>query len=170
MPGGDFHPWFFAIVAVWILVCGLGVVLFKKIMYSAVSMVFCFLGVAFAYALLNSPLVAIIQILVYVGAISIVIIFAIMLTEVQSGRLELFFNRQTAVAAVAALLGAAILAAVALSANIGAISAESKAPGLRALSKLIFDRYVFPFELVSLVLVAAMIGAIVLATRESERS
>ena len=170
MPGGDFHPWFFVIVAAWILVCGLGVVLFKKIMYSAVSMVFCFLGVAFAYALLNSPLVAIIQILVYVGAISIVIIFAIMLTEVQSGRLELFFNRQTAVAAVVALLGAAILAVVALSANIGAISAESKAPGLRALSRLIFDRYVFPFELVSLVLVAAMIGAIVLATRESERS
>lgn len=170
MPGGDFHPWFFAIVAVWILLCGLGVVLFKKIMYSAISMVFCFLGVAFAYALLNSPLVAIIQILVYVGAISIVVIFAIMLTEVQSGRLELFFNRQTAVAAVAALLGAAILAAVALSANIGDISAESKAPGLRVLSRLIFDRYVFPFELVSLVLVAAMIGAIVLATRESERS
>ncbi len=86
MPGGDFHPWFFVIVAAWILVCGLGVVLFKKIMYSAVSMVFCFLGVAFAYALLNAPLVAIIQILVYVGAISIVIIFAIMLTEVQGGK------------------------------------------------------------------------------------
>jgi NADH-quinone oxidoreductase subunit J len=170
MPGGDFHPWYFAIVAVWILVCGLGVVLFKKIMYSAVAMVFCFLGVAFAYALLNSPLVAIIQILVYVGAISIVVIFAIMLTEVQSGKMELFFNRQTAVAAVAALLGAAILAAVSLSANIGAITAQSKAPGLRALSRLIFDRYVFPFELVSLVLVAAMIGAIVLATRERERS
>ncbi len=170
MPGGDFHPWFFVIVAAWILVCGLGVVLFKKIMYSAVSMVFCFLGVAFAYALLNSPLVAIIQILVYVGAISIVVIFAIMLTEVQSGKAELFFNRQTAIAAVAALLGAAILAVVALSANIGRIAPVSQAPGLRQLSRLIFDRYVFPFELVSLVLVAAMIGAIVLATRERERS
>ena len=79
-------------------------------MYSAVSMVFCFLGVAFAYALLNAPLVAIIQILVYVGAISIVIIFAIMLTEVQTGGMELFFNRQTAVAAVVALVGAAVLA------------------------------------------------------------
>ena len=117
MPGGDFHPWFFVIVAAWILVCGLGVVLFKKIMYSAVSMVFCFLGVAFAYALLNAPLVAIIQILVYVGAISIVIIFAIMLTEVQSGKIELFFNRQTAAAAVVALVGAAVLAVVALSAG-----------------------------------------------------
>ena len=125
MPGGDFHPWFFVIVAAWILVCGLGVVLFKKIMYSAVSMVFCFLGVAFAYALLNAPLVAIIQILVYVGAISIVIIFAIMLTEVQTGGMELFFNRQTAIAAVVALVGAAVLAVVALSADIGAIGDKS---------------------------------------------
>ena len=79
MPGGDFHPWFFAVVAVWILVCGVGVVLFKKIMYSAISMVFCFLGVAFAYALLNSPLVAIIQILVYAGAIMVLFLFVIML-------------------------------------------------------------------------------------------
>jgi NADH-quinone oxidoreductase subunit J len=169
MPGGDFHPWYFVIVAAWILICGLGVVLFRKIMYSAVSMVFCFLGVAFAYALLNAPLLAVIQILVYVGAISIVIIFAIMLTEVQTGRLDQFFNRQTAVAAVAALIGAAVLAVVSLSADIGQIGDTSLTPGLRPLSKLIFDRYVFPFELVSLVLVAAMIGAIVLATRERER-
>ncbi len=139
-------------------------------MYSAVSMVFCFLGVAFAYALLNAALVAVIQILVYVGAISVVIIFAIMLTEVQTGSLELFFNRQTAVAAVAALVGAAVLAIVSLSSDIGRIGDESLTPGLRQLSRLIFDRYVFPFELVSLVLVAAMIGAIVLATRGRERS
>jgi NADH-quinone oxidoreductase subunit J len=170
MPGGDFHPWYFVIVAAWILICGLGVVLFRRIMYSAVSMVFCFLGVAFAYALLNAPLVAIIQILVYVGAISVVIIFAIMLTEVQTGGLELFFNRQTAVAALAALVGAAVLAIVSLSSDIGQIGDQSLTPGLRQLSRLIFDRYVFPFELVSLVLVAAMIGAIVLATRERERS
>ena len=88
MPGGDFHPWIFFILAFWILVCGLGVVAFKKVMYSAVSMVFCFLGVAFAYAALSAPLVAVVQVLVYVGAISIVVIFAIMLTEVQEGALS----------------------------------------------------------------------------------
>jgi NADH-quinone oxidoreductase subunit J len=170
MPGGDFHPWLFAFVAVWVLLCGLGVVLFRKITYSAVSMVFCFLGVAFAYALLNAPLVAIVQILVYVGAISIVIIFAIMLTEVQSGGREQFFNRQTAIAAVVALIGVAILAAVALSADIGAIGDASLAPNLRQIARALFDRYVFPFELVSLVLISAMIGAIVLATRGRERS
>jgi NADH:ubiquinone oxidoreductase subunit 6 (subunit J) len=62
-----------------------------------------------------------------------------------------------------------VLAIVALSSDIGHIGSESLTPGLRQLSRLIFDRYVFPFELVSLVLVAAMIGAIVLATREKER-
>jgi len=169
MPGGDFHPWLFVIVAAWVLVCGLGVVLFKRVMYSAVSMVFCFLGVAFAYALLNAPLMAVVQILVYVGAISIVIIFAIMLTEVQTGGFELFFNRQTLIAGVAALAGAAILAVVSLPAGIGPVSERSLQPGVKMLSRLIFDRYVLPFELVSLVLVAAMIGAIVLAHREEER-
>ena len=133
MPGGDFHPWFFVIVAAWVLICGLGVVLFKKIMYSAVSMVFCFLGVAFAYALLNAPLLAIIQILVYVGAISIVIIFAIMLTEVQDGGFEPVLQPPDGiVAAPLAVVGAAVLAVVALVVgDIGAIGDKALTPGLQ---------------------------------------
>ena len=98
MPGGDFHPFFFIVMAVWILGCAIGVVAFRKIVYSAVAMVFCFLGVAGAYALLNAELVAIIQVLVYVGAISVVVLFAIMLTEAQSGEYKLFFNRQAVLA------------------------------------------------------------------------
>jgi NADH-quinone oxidoreductase subunit J len=170
MPGGDFHPWLFFILAAWILICALGVVAFKKVMYSAVSMVFCFLGVAFAYALLAASLVAIVQLLVYVGAISIVIIFAIMLTEVQSGGLDLFFNRQTAIAAPLAIVTAGVVIAIIAGSSIGPIGDKALNPGLRELSRLLFAGYVFPFELVSLVLVAAMIGAIVLARREEEKS
>jgi NADH-quinone oxidoreductase subunit J len=170
MPGGDFHPWFFVILAAWILVCALGVVAFKKIMYSAVSMVACFLGVAFAYALLNAPLVAVVQILVYVGAISIVIIFAIMLTEVQSGAYELFFNRQTVFAAPLAVAVAAVLTVVLVTSDIGPIGDWALNPSIKGVSLLMFNAYVLPFELVSLVLVAAMIGAIVLARKEEEKS
>jgi NADH-quinone oxidoreductase subunit J len=170
MPGGDFHPVLFVIVAAWILICGLGVVALKKIMYCAVSMVFCFLGVAFAYALLHSELLAVVQILVYVGAISVVIIFAIMLTEVQEGSFSLFFNRQGIFAAPLAVAVAAALAAALISGHIHGVSATALNPGLQQLSTLLFNRYVFPFELVSLVLLAAMIGAIVLARREEERS
>ena len=170
MPGGDFHPWLFVILAAWILICGLGVVAFKKIMYSAVSMVACFLGVAFAYALLNAPLVAIVQILVYVGTISIVILFAIMLTEVQEGGYELFFNRQVAFAAPLAVAVAAVLTVVLVTSDIGALGDKALNPSVKGVSLLLFNGYVFPFELISLVLVGAMIGAIVLARKEEERS
>jgi len=170
MPGGDFHPWLFVMIAAWVLICGLGVVAFKKIMYSAISMVFCFLGVAFAYALLNASLVAIVQILVYVGAISIVIIFAIMLTEVQDGRYDQFFNRQSIFAVPLAVAAAVVLTVVAVSADISGVTDKALTPDLRTLSELLFNRYVFPFELVSLVLIAALIGAIVLARKEEERS
>lgn len=170
MPGGDFHPWLFFFLAAWILICALGVVAFKKVMYSAASMVACFLGVAFAYALLSAPLVAIVQVLVYVGAISIVIIFAIMLTEVLSGAYELFFNRQVVFAAPLAVAAAAVLTVVLVTADIGALGDVALNPSIKGVSLLLFKGYVFPFELISLVLVAALIGAIVLARREEEKS
>jgi NADH:ubiquinone oxidoreductase subunit 6 (subunit J) len=170
MPGGDFHPVLFVIVAVWILSCALGVVLFKKIVYSAVAMVACFLGVAFAYALLNAPLVAVVQILVYVGAISVVVMFAIMLTEAQHGRYPLFFNRQSLLAAPLAIVGAVVVAVALVSAGVAGVGEVSLNPDLDTISKLLFNVYVLPFELVSLVLLAAMVGAILLARgKEGER-
>ncbi len=166
MPGGDFHPVYFFVVAVWILAAGLGVVVFRNVVHCAVSMVVCFLGVAFAYALLHAELLAIIQILIYVGAISVVIIFAIMLTQEQRGSLRLFFNRQSAWALPLAVAVAVMLAVLLLSSSVLPQGAVANNPSLHRLAALLFNRYVFPFELVSLVLLAAMVGAIVLARRE----
>jgi NADH-quinone oxidoreductase subunit J len=169
MPGGDFHPVFFVIVAAWILVAGIGVVAFRNIVHSAVSMIFCFLGVAFAFALLNSELLAIIQILIYVGAISVVIIFAVMLTQQQTGGVRLFFNRQGAFALPATVAVAVLLAVFFISSDYLPKSSTAHNPNVHALSSLLFNRYVFPFELISLVLLAAMVGAIVLARKEDDR-
>jgi NADH-quinone oxidoreductase subunit J len=169
MPGGDFHPVFFVIVAAWILVAGIGVVAFHNIVHSAVSMIFCFLGVAFAFALLNSELLAIIQILIYVGAISVVIIFAIMLTQQQTGGFKLFFNRQSIWALAASLAVAVLLTIFVVSSKVLPKGATAHNPNVRSLSSLLFNRYVFPFELISLVLLAAMVGAIVLARKEDDR-
>lgn len=169
MPGGDFHPFFFVVIAAWILVCGLGVVLFRNIIYSAVSMVFCFLGVAFAYALLNAELVAIVQILIYVGATSVVILFAIMLTEVQQQDYGRLFHRQAIFAAPLAVAAAVVMTVMVVSTELADVGDRSLNLGVHALSNLLFNRYVFPFELVSLVLLAAMIGAIVLARRQGEK-
>lgn len=166
MPAGDFHPVLFVIVAAWILVAGVGVVAFRGIVHSAVSMVFCFLGVAFAFALMHAELLAIIQVLIYVGAISVVIIFAIMLTQQQKGKLGLFFNRKGIWALPVAAGVAIVIAVVLASSEVLPSGSEAHNPGVGALSSLLFNKYVFPFELVSLVLLAAMVGAIVLARKE----
>jgi NADH-quinone oxidoreductase subunit J len=169
MPGGDFHPVFFFIVAAWILAAGIGVVAFRNVVHAAVSMIVCFLGVAFAFALLNSELLAIIQVLIYVGAISVVIIFAIMLIQQQTGGFQLFFNRQSAFALPVAVALAAVLAVFFISSKFLPSGSVAHNPGVSTISALLFNRYVFPFELISLVLLAAMVGAIVLARREDDR-
>ena len=169
MPGGDFHPVAFVIIAAWILVSAIGVVTFKNIVHSAVAMVFCFFGVAMIYLLLNSSLVAIIQLLVYVGAISIVILFAIMLTQNQEGDYKLFFNRATTFAAVLAVAVAAVVGYILASSDyLLQVVPKSQNPALETISELLFNRYVFPFELVSLVLLGGLIGAIVLARKDGD--
>jgi NADH-quinone oxidoreductase subunit J len=166
MPGGDFHPVLFSLTAAWVLACGIGVVAFRSIVRSAVSMVLCFVGVAGVYALLYAPLLAIIQLLVYVGAISVVIIFAIMLTPAQAGERSLFFNRQSWLALPLAIATAALLIALLATSVIPGETSTAHGVNLKVLSDLLFRQYMFPFELVSFVLLAAMIGAIVLARRE----
>jgi NADH-quinone oxidoreductase subunit J len=166
MTGGTWYWVLFGLCAAWVIVCGIGVVALRNIVHSAVSMVFCFLGVAFIYVLLNAELLAVIQILIYVGAISVVILFGIMLTEHPRGRLGLFFNRQSIFVlplVVAAMLG---FVALAVSAKLPPSGSESHNPALEVLSKALFNEYVYPFELVSVVLLAAMVGAILLARRE----
>lgn len=169
MPGGDFHPVAFVVIAAWILVSAIGVVTFKNIVHSAVAMVFCFFGVALVYLLLNSSLVAIIQLLVYVGAISIVILFAIMLTQNQEGDYRLFFNKAMWFAAALAAAVAAVVSYILVTSRfLPAVDTQSVSPSLERVSELLFNRYVFPFELVSLVLLGALIGAIVLARKDGD--
>ena len=169
MPGGDFHPVAFVIIAAWVLVAGIGVVACKNIVHSAVSMVFCFLGVAAIYALLHAELVAIIQILIYVGAISVVILFAIMLTESTKGDYRLFFNRQSIYAVPLMVASAIVITVVLVSSKMPGVASKALNPSVAGLSKLLFNQYVLPFELVSLVLLAAMVGAILLARKGDQK-
>jgi len=168
MPHGDFHPVLFVIVAVWVLVCALGVVAFRNIVHSAMAMVLCFLGVAAAYVLLAAGLLAVIQILIYVGAISVVVLFAIMLTEQHHAPLGFFFNRQAIFALPLAVAMFVVLTVVLVTSKMLPNGAQAHNVSLAAVASGLFNGYVFPFELVSFVLLAAMIGAIVLARREDQ--
>jgi NADH-quinone oxidoreductase subunit J len=166
VPHGDFHPIAFIVVALWVLVCGVGVVAFRNIVHSAVSMVLCFLGVAAVYVLLNAGLLAVIQILLYVGAISVVVLFAIMLTDQRRAGLGFFFNRQSIIALPLAVATAVVVTVILVSSRLPVNGSHSFNVSLGGIATGLFNQYVFPFELVSLVLLAAMIGAIVLSRKE----
>jgi NADH-quinone oxidoreductase subunit J len=168
MPHGDFHPVAFVVVAVWVLVCGIGVVTFRNIVHSAMSMVLCFLGVAGVYVLLNAGLLAVIQILIYVGAISVVVLFAIMLTEQHRAKRGFFFNRQSVFALPLTVAAAVVITVVLVTSKLPPNGSHSQNVSLLGIANGLFNAYVFPFELVSFVLLAAMIGAIALARKEGD--
>lgn len=161
----EFAPIPFYMISVVLLTCAVGVVLFRELIYSALSMVACFMGVAAIYILLHAELVAAAQVLIYVGAISILVIFAIMLTRHPKGDFWLFFHKQSVWALpVIVAIGIMLVGLIAV-ANFNAVD-QGQNPSDETIATLLFTDYAFPFELVSLVLLVAMVGAILLARKE----
>ena len=164
----DFSTPVFYIVAALVIIPAVLVVTFRNLIYSAVAMIACFTGVAAVFVTLNAELLAAAQVLIYVGAISILILFAIMLTRQRGGDINLFFHRQAWMALPAAAALAVVLAVVLGSADYNS-AGSSQNPGTADLSSLLFNQYAFPFELVSLVLLVAIIGAVLLAKKEKHQ-
>ncbi|MHB9111107.1 MAG: NADH-quinone oxidoreductase subunit J family protein [Thermoleophilia bacterium] len=155
----------FILISFIVIASALCVVLFKELIYSALSMVGCFLGVAGLFVMLHAELVAAAQVLIYVGAISVLIIFAIMLTSHRTGDIRLYFHQQAWVAAFICAVAAVALVVVMATADYNSTT-EAQNPGDEQIASLLFNEYAFPFELVSLALLVAMVGAVLLAKKE----
>jgi NADH:ubiquinone oxidoreductase subunit 6 (subunit J) len=154
-------------VAFWILavigvMAALAVILLKDVFRAALSLVLCFLTVAGIYLTLSADFLAVVQILVYVGAISVLIILAIMLTrDVHKGsptnrfRIPAFF--------VAALFLGGLIYAM-LNTGWQVSSAAPLEPTTPAIAGLLFGEggFILPVEIAPILLVAAILGAIVL--------
>jgi NADH:ubiquinone oxidoreductase subunit 6 (subunit J) len=142
-------------------------VLLRNVIHSAVAMMFCFGALAGVYALLGAPIVAAAQVLIYLGAISVLILFAIMLTQAGDASLPAPFQRQAPLAAVVAV---AIVFMVGWAIVQTDWSAATAIVGVdvNALAAAIFNDYALPFEIVAFLLLAAIIGAIYLARRPEE--
>lgn len=148
------------------LLAALGVVLFRNIVYSAFSLVLTFLGVAALYFQLEAGFLGAIQILVYAGAISVLIIFAVMLvmnkpawkTNVPSPRTKAAFTGGT----ITAMLGTALIAAIGFTKwPEAALTSTNDSVGM--LAELMMGDYVIAFEAAAVLLLVAVIGAIILA-------
>ena len=154
-------------LAVGILGGGLAVVTLRNVIHSAVAMMICFGSLAGMYALLGAPIIAAAQVLIYLGAISVLILFAIMLTQAGDASLPAPFHRQAPIAVVIALVVVGLVAwAVVTTAWKAAPAAAAVA--VEAVGNLLFTDYALPFEIIGFLLLAAIIGAIFLARRPEE--
>jgi NADH-quinone oxidoreductase subunit J len=160
----------FLVLAGILLGAALLVVLGRDIIRSGLWLVLSFAGLAGIYALLGSAFMAAAQVLVYMGAISVLILFAIMITQSKSGPGRLVFQRQWWAGALAAFgLVVLMLLAVMLTAwpQAGGDIVPQQA---RQIALLLFDENLFAFEAVGVLLLAAVIGGLYLARREPEPS
>jgi NADH-quinone oxidoreductase subunit J len=155
----------FYIFAILTIVSAGLVVFSKNIVYSAFSLLVTFFSVAGIYVLLNADFIAITQLLIYVGGILVLLLFGVMLT---TNATNVDLNTQT-LKAIPATVIAAIVAALLVSTVISTKWKVSDSPPLnntvKGLGELLLTKYLLPFEIASIVLLVAIIGAAFLARR-----
>jgi NADH:ubiquinone oxidoreductase subunit 6 (subunit J) len=139
----------------------------RDIIRCGLAMIVCFLALAGIYVVAGAPLVAAAQVIVYIGAISVLILFAIMLTQSKDAPARLVFQTQAVPAAVAAVVLAVLIGLGVSSTDWGEASRRARL-ATDALAGVLFDQYVLPFEVVSVLLLAAVIGGVFIAKRERE--
>lgn len=137
----------------------LGVVMTRNIVYAAFALLVSLVGVAGIFLLAFAEFLALVQLLIYGGAVVIVILFALMLTRVQDFA-HLTDNKQWPLALVVAVAIFGLLAAAVLGTRVQ--TGERQAIGLDILGDSLFADWAVPFEVASLVLLVALIGAVVL--------
>lgn len=155
---------FYFVAAVTVL-GSLGVVLARNIVHSALFLVLALLAVAGVFILLAAEFLAIVQILIYGGAVAILILFVMMLTRVRDNMAALD-GEQRPLAAIAAgtFLGMTVLAI--LSTEWPGETEEATVISIEQIGDKLFTNWAVPFEIASLVLIVALVGAIILARGE----
>jgi NADH-quinone oxidoreductase subunit J len=164
------HPVLFYTLASVIIASALLVIRVRNIFYAALCLGITFFGIAGLYVTLKAEFLAGVQILIYVGAIIILVLFAIMLTQGVQKREQAPFNKMQFLAFLASLLTFLMGSMMILKGNwaspvltSGSITVDGSAG---ALGVMLMRHYLVPFELVSVLLLAALIGALVISRKE----
>jgi len=143
----------------------------RNIVHGAVFLISTLLATAGIFLQLQAEFLFVVQIILYVGGIMVLFVFVIMLVNLDVSLRQVQFNRQKYVAAVLALVLAAqvffSLWAARVGLNLANRSADTMpARNTEAIGDAIFQRYMLPFEIASILLLVAMIGAVVMAKRK----
>lgn len=162
----------FYLFAALALFAALGVVIARSAVRSALSLALVFLSLAAMYILLNAPFLAVAQIMIYAGAVLILFLFVIM---VLNPRLDIIGGRSNLQTVTAVLFSIAFLILIAVSLIGGQLAPATgrftpdfiAANGhVQVIGALLFSEFLLPFEIASLILLVAIVGAMTLARRE----
>ncbi len=165
----------------WLIFLGLGftsvlasvlLVTRKNPIHSALFLVMTFLCVAGLYILLYSQFIAIIQVVVYAGAIVMLIVFVVMLLDLENelrSTLKIVYSKVIGSFLALLFLLAILYSAVAKSptGKMGPYTPERVTSNVKAVGEVLFTQYLFPFEILSVLLVTAIIGAVILSKKRT---
>jgi NADH-quinone oxidoreductase subunit J len=157
----------FAIIAAAMVVAAVAVVTVRNVVHAALSLVVVLAGAAAQYLLLQAEFVGIVQILVYIGAVLVLFLFGIMLTRDPMVRKEdLDNNLRLPAIAVCMLLLAVLVSLFTDTFTDTEITSAAQPTSTGEVAEVIFRDYVVAFEVVSVLLLAALVGSIVIARRD----
>ncbi|MBA4495969.1 NADH-quinone oxidoreductase subunit J [Paenactinomyces guangxiensis] len=141
---------------------------FTRVIHMALALAFTFFSIAGIYLLLNAEFLAVVQILIYTGAVSILMLFGIMLTkhkDEDQGSIRPMHSVLSFIG-VAAFFG--VVMWIIYQTPIAGGTADPKLFGVAKLGETVFKQYVIPFELASVLLLVALVGAVILAKKEEK--
>lgn len=163
-------PFFFYLFAGMMLIGGIMVITRKNPVHSALALIITLLAQASIYLMLYAPFVAGVQIILYAGGIMVLFLFVIMLVSIEQSMKERQFNSQWIVGTIAAIaLGGLFIAVYAKGKDVfpnhAARMTALEAPNTQGVATLLYGQYMFAFEIASLLLLVAIIGAVVMAKK-----
>jgi NADH-quinone oxidoreductase subunit J len=163
-------PFFFYLFAGMMLIGGILVITRKNPVHSALALIVALLAQASIYLMLYAPFVAGVQIILYAGGIMVLFLFVIMLVNVERSMKERQFNSQWVVGIISATaLGGLFIAVYTKGSNIFPNHAvrmtTGEAPNTQSVAIMLYGQYMFAFEIASLLLLVAIIGAVVMAKK-----
>lgn len=160
---------FFLIFAITAIASAIAVVSFRSPVHSAIALMVCFFQVASIFVLLRSPFLAAVQVFLYVGAVMVLFLFVIMMLDIRKAIVGRFVPKGLFwIIAILAALAYEIFAVISKSNFFSSGTlANARLDGTVAeIGKALFTEYLLPFEVVSVILLVALVGAIVLGKKE----
>jgi NADH-quinone oxidoreductase subunit J len=161
-------PFFFYFLSAVAVISAILVITRRNPVHSALSLIMTLLSLAGLYLMLYAPFVAGVQIILYAGGIMVLFLFVIMLVNIERAQREFVFNQQWQVGVVAGLaLGGLLLFVYEKGSGIfpGNPAAPSETQNTQQVGMLLFQNYLLPFEIASLLLLVAIVGAVVMAKK-----